>query len=121
MTTPFTRREFLMAGGAALAATALPLPSVRKRPPLFPAKKRDIKKGIMWACVPGQMSVMDKFKMIREAGFEGTEIDGGLDRTEVLKARDATGLLIPSVVCSTHWSHPMSDPIQPCARSAWRD
>lgn len=82
-----------------------------------PAKKRDIKKGIMWACVTGQMSVMDKFKMIKEAGFEGIEIDGGMDRAEVLKARDATGLQIPSVICATHWLKPLSDP-NPAVRQA---
>ena len=64
----------------------------------------------MWGCVPGQMSVMDKFKMIKEAGFDGIEIDSGMDRDEVLEARDATGLQIPSVVCSTHWQQPLSDP-----------
>ena len=118
MTTPFTRREFLKAGGAALATTALST-TVRSKDVTAPslAKKRDIKKGIMWACVPGQMSIMDKFKMIREAGFEGIEIEGGLDRVEVLNARDATGLHIPSVVCSTHWSHPLSDP-DPAVRAA---
>ena len=70
MTTPFTRRDFLKAGGAVLATAALPS-TVRSEETAPPAKanKRDIKKGIMWACVSGSMSVMDKFKMIREAGF----------------------------------------------------
>src|ERR1035441_9816086 len=118
MITPLTRRDFLKAGGAALAATALPT-AVRSEGISTPAppKKRDIKRGIMWGCVPGSMSVMYKFKMILEAGFEGIEIDGGMDRAEVLKARDATGLLIPSVVCARHWSHPLSDP-NPAVREA---
>ena len=108
----------MKAGGAALAATALPT-AVRSEGISTPAppKKRDIKRGIMWGCVPGSMSVMYKFKMILEAGFEGIEIDGGMDRAEVLKARDATGLLIPSVVCARHWSHPLSDP-NPAVREA---
>jgi L-ribulose-5-phosphate 3-epimerase len=116
--TPFTRRDFLKAGGAVLATAALPS-SVRPEgiAPPSKANKREIKKGIMWACVQGQMSVMDKFKMIKEAGFEGTEIDGGMDRAEVLKARDATGLLIPSVICATHWLKPLSDP-NPAVRAA---
>jgi L-ribulose-5-phosphate 3-epimerase len=118
MSDPFNRRDFLKAGGAALAATALPS-NIRSDDSTASAqaKKRDIKKGIMWACVSGKMSVMDKFKMIQEAGFDGIEIDGGMDRAEVLKARDATGLLLPSVICSTHWSKPLSDP-NPTVREA---
>ena len=105
-------------GGAALAATALPssVYSEGMAPPA-PPKKHDLKRGIMWACVPGSMSVMDKFKMILGAGFEGVEIDGSMDRAEVLKARDATGLLIPSVICARHWSHSVSDP-NPAVRQA---
>jgi len=118
MTTPFTRRDFLKAGGAVLATAAVPS-TVRSEgiAPPSPANKRDIKKGIMWACVSGSMSVMDKFKMIQDAGFEGIEIDGGMDRAAVVKARDATGLQIPSVICSTHWWQPLSDP-SPAVRAA---
>jgi hexulose-6-phosphate isomerase len=113
MTTPFTRRDFLKAGGAVLATAALPSTIRSEDAP----KKRDIKKGIMWGCVPGTMSVMDKFKMIKEAGFEGIEIDGSMDRAAVLKARDATGLQIPTVICATHWWKPLSDP-NPAVRAA---
>jgi L-ribulose-5-phosphate 3-epimerase len=103
MNTPSTRRGFLKAGGMALAAAALPTP-------LFAAKKRALKKGMMWACVASDMPVLDKFKMIQDAGFEGIEIDSGMNHAEVLKARDATGLILPSVICSTHWQQPLSDP-----------
>jgi hexulose-6-phosphate isomerase len=116
--TSFTRRDFLKVGGVALAASALPsqVPAEGISPP-SPRKKRDLKKGIMWGCIPGAMSVMDKFKMVLEAGFEGVEIDGSLDRAEVLKARDATGLRIPTVVCARHWTHSLSDP-NPAVRQA---
>jgi hexulose-6-phosphate isomerase len=63
------------------------------------------------------MSVMDKFKMVQDAGFEGIEIDSGMNRADVLKARDATGLHIPSVVLSIHWVQPLSDP-NPAVREA---
>jgi hexulose-6-phosphate isomerase len=70
----------------------------------------------MFATVPGTMSVMDKFKMIRDAGFDGVEPMGSMDRDEVLKARDATGLQIPSVCDAAHWFKPLSDP-NPTARA----
>lgn len=105
-------------GGAALAATALASPvQAEGIAPPAPPKKHDLKRGIMWGCVPGSMSVMDKFKMILVAGFEGIEIDGSMVRAEVLKARDATGLLIPTVVCARHWTHSISDP-NPAVRQA---
>jgi L-ribulose-5-phosphate 3-epimerase len=121
MTIPFTRRDFLKAGGAVLAATALPSTGrLEGEPAAAPSNKRGIKKGIMWASIPGSMSVMDKFKMVRAAGFDGIEIDSGMDRATVLQARDAAGLLIPSVVHSTHWSQPLSDP-NPAVRQACLD
>lgn len=118
MTIPVTRREFLKAGGAVLAASTLPSSlDAEDQNIAAPAKKRSIKKGIMWATIQTPAPIMDKFKMIQAAGFEGTEIDSGLNRDEVLKAKDATGVLIPSVVCSTHWSSPITDP-NPAVRKA---
>lgn len=111
MNNAFTRRDFLKTGGAALAAATLP-PAVRADDATPAAKqpKRNIKKGIMWACIPVQGSVMDKFKAVRDAGFDGIEIESAVDKDEALKARDATGVQIPTVVCSLHWQMPLSDP-----------
>jgi hexulose-6-phosphate isomerase len=53
---------------------------------------------------------MEKFRAAKEAGFEGVEPNSHLDRNEVLKARDATGLIIPSVCGSQHWKSPLSHP-----------
>ena len=55
-------------------------------------------------------SVLEKFRAIKEAGFEGVEPMSHMDQDEVLKARDETALKLPSVCCSTHWSQPLSDP-----------
>lgn len=44
------------------------------------------------------LPVLEKFKMIRAAGFAGVEPHGLLDQEEILRARDAAGLQIPSVV-----------------------
>jgi hexulose-6-phosphate isomerase len=48
--------------------------------------------------------------MIKEAGFAGVEPNSHMDQREVLQARDATGLQIPSVCNSVHWNKPLSDP-----------
>src|SRR5690625_7466417 len=51
-----------------------------------------------------------QFAMLKLAGFHGVEPDSGLNRDEVIAARGAHGLEIRSVVCSTHWSSPVSSP-----------
>jgi hexulose-6-phosphate isomerase len=101
------RREFLMtsAGALALAASA---------PGAFAAEtaapKRTIKKGIMWGTVGVKGSVLEKMKAIKEAGFEGTEMMSHMDHDEVVRARDASGLSIPSVCGRDHWEKPLSSP-----------
>lgn len=71
------------------------------------------KKSLKWGMVKGDnLSVMDKFKLVKEVGFDGIELDSPnkLDLKEVLAARDKTGLEIPGVVNSVHWKSPISDP-----------
>lgn len=111
MNPPFNRREFLKIGGATLAAAALqPAGLAADAPASAPAKKRDIKKAIMYGTVSGKMSVMEKLKIIKEAGFDGVEMMSHMDQEEVLRARDAAGLANPSVCGSRHWEKPLSDP-----------
>ncbi len=103
------RRDFLTAGGGLLAISAL-APAVLRAQEKPPAAKRSIKKGIMWATVGIKGSVLEKMQAIKEASFDGVEMMSHMDQEEVLKARDQTGLLIPSVCGRDHWSKPLSDP-----------
>jgi hexulose-6-phosphate isomerase len=106
------RRQFLVGTGALLAASGFPaaLSAADETP-----KKRSLKKAIMYATIAVKGSVMEKFQAVKEAGFAGVEPMGGMNQEEVLKARDATGLQLPSVCCHTHWAKPLSDP-NPAAR-----
>jgi L-ribulose-5-phosphate 3-epimerase len=99
-----TRREFL-ATAAAAGALAISTSAFAEDAP----KKRAIKKGIMYSTIGVGKSVMDKFQAAKEAGFEGVEAMSHYDQDEVLKARDATGLKIPSVCGQHHWARPLSD------------
>ena len=58
------------------------------------------------------LSWMDKFKVLRECGFEGVELNspGNMNLKEVLEAQDATGLMVGEIVNSTHWTIRFSDP-----------
>jgi len=63
----------------------------------------------MWGTVGVPGSVLEKMKAIKEAGFEGVEMNSHMDQEEVLRARDQTGLVIPSVCGIHHWNKPLSD------------
>ncbi len=72
---------------------------------IVPAKKRSLKKGFMMSTFPkggGKLSWLDKFQMLKAAGFDGAEPPSHLNPKEILKAREATGLAIPSVVAGQH-------------------
>jgi len=64
----------------------------------------------MWATVGLKGSVLEKMQAIKAAGFEGTEMMSHMDQEEVMRARDETGLVIPSVCGALHWGKPLSDP-----------
>ena len=107
----FSRREFLATAGAAIAlgaaahATGQPIASERRSSPF---KKAFMISRLSRPAKP--MTVMDNFRTVRDAGFAGMEVGGSMNQREVLAARDATGLAIPSVVVATHWTKPLSDP-----------
>lgn len=109
---PVNRRHFLLAGGAALAVPALTVPAF--------AKNRDIRKGIMYATIQMDGSILAKFKAVKEAGFAGMEPMSHMPQNEVLDAFAATGLKPASVCCATHWKQPLSDP-DPAVRKAGLD
>ena len=98
------------AGALALAALAPGALVAEERQPEPAAPKRTLKKGIMWDTVSLKGSVLEKMEAIKGAGFEGTEMMSHMDQEEVLRARDATGLVIPSVCGRDHWKKPLSDP-----------
>jgi hexulose-6-phosphate isomerase len=100
------RRSFLQTTAAALAAaTLLPLSAF--------AAKRKLRKAIMHSTIGVKGTVMEKYKAMKAAGFEGVEPMGGMDRAEVLAALKETGLEAASVCCHTHWAKPLSDAAPP--------
>ena len=75
------------------------------------ARKRPLKKGLMYGTFRSdKLSVREKFDLLKAAGFDGVEMRALMDQREVLAARDATGLTIPSVTVPTNWTRPLSDP-----------
>lgn len=106
------RREFLKksAGALALAALAPVGFSAEETKSGGSAAKRPIHKAIMWGTVGVKGSVAEKMKAVKDAGFEGVEMNSHMDQDEVVRARDELGLIIPSVCGLHHWNKPLSHP-----------
>ena len=98
------RRAFLHAAGAALAAPALA--GAADDPP------GRLKKAYMLGGDLPRGGLLERFRLLKEAGFAGVEINSpnGVDRDEVLRARDEAGLVIHGVCDSAHWQDTFSDP-----------
>ena len=103
--TPIDRRT-LLAAGAALAAGTSSLALAR------PGSSRDIEKSLKYGMIREGSTVLEKFRIAAEVGFDGVELDSpnGFETRDVLAARDATGIAIPGVVDSIHWSVTLGDP-----------
>ena len=110
------RRHFLQGVGGAVVATGLAGAPVVAEGKDRPAKRGDspvrLKKAVKFGMVKTDASILDKFKLLKELGFDGVEMNSPspLDRNEVLAARDKSGLPIHGVVNSLHWKAPLSHP-----------
>ncbi len=112
------RRRFLQLSAAtvALAGFAPGLLAAEASP----ARKVALRKAIMWGTVGVKGSTLEKMRLVKEAGFEGVEPNGGMDQDEVVKGLEETGLMAASVCCHTHWAKPLSDP-NPAVRESGLD
>lgn len=99
----FTRRTIM--ASAMVSAGSLPSLSGFMNPP-----QRNLKRGIMWGSNRVGKTVMEKFQSSKAAGFDGIEVNSHLDRSEVLRAMEATGMPVPSVCGALHWKFLLSDP-----------
>jgi L-ribulose-5-phosphate 3-epimerase len=113
MKTKMNRRHFLHISAAALAAAALAGPKT----PVAAAPDdldigRHIYKSLKWGMIRHDGTTLDKFKLLKELGYDGVELDSpdGVDKQEALEASRKTGLPIEGIVNSTHWKVRHSDP-----------
>src|SRR4051794_8743923 len=105
------RRTFLKAAGATLAGAALAAESESESEAAPAGNASRWRKAYMLSGVASG-PILPHFEMLREAGFEGVELisPSKLDRDEVLRARDKTGLVIHGVSGGRHWRDTLSDP-----------
>ncbi len=107
-----TRREFMESAALGGAALITPVAMSSASMQRTSAAPRAIKKSLKYPMVRTEGTIREKFKLLREIGFHGVELDSpsNLDRDEVLRAKDETCLAIPGVIDSKHWSKPFSHP-----------
>jgi hexulose-6-phosphate isomerase len=104
VSTPLNRRQALRVGaGILVGAAAGSLRADEK-------KNRNIKKAIMYGTIGYKGTVLEKFKALKAAGFEGVEPNSHMDQKKVKAALEETGLKAASVCCDTHWGKPLSHP-----------
>lgn len=100
------RRDF--AGKTILSAVALSSVPLIGLSQSTGTTSRSNKKGIMWGNIGFGKTILEKFQAARAAGFEGVEVVSHLNREEVLKAKEVTGLVVPSVYGNGKYS--LTDP-----------
>jgi L-ribulose-5-phosphate 3-epimerase len=89
-------RRALLATPAALAAASTRLP---------------IKKAVLLSMLPKSMTMLDRFKLAVDCGFEQIECPTTDDQAqveEIKRAAEGSGLRIHSVMNMAHWKYPLS-------------
>jgi hexulose-6-phosphate isomerase len=106
--TRIDRRTFVKFAGGALAGAASTGVAASRASSFAPGQW---KKAFMLGSVT-KGPALPAFHLLKEAGFEGVELisPNQLDQSEVLAARDKTGLVIHGVSGGRHWQDPLSDP-----------
>jgi hexulose-6-phosphate isomerase len=107
MSLKIDRRHFLQGGlaGAVMLAGGPVLTDEKQ-------KKVKLKKAVKYDMIKIKGSIEDKFNLIKSLGFLGVEVDSpsNIDKRELVKARDKTGIAIHGVIDSIHWNVRLSDP-----------
>ncbi len=90
-----SRRRFIRTMTATATTSLVACPSFRSRAS-EPKDLPRIKKAVKFHMIDDRLSVLDKFKLLADLGFDGTEIHvtTQVDRNEVRQAIDATGVLV---------------------------
>jgi hexulose-6-phosphate isomerase len=116
------RKEFIKVSTGMVAASAVPISSLASTNRSVDAsgeKKIVLKKSLVYGMIDEDLSLVDKFKLVKDLGFNGVELNSPNDfnTDEILEAKEKSGIELPSVINNDHWSKPLSDP-DPAVRAA---
>jgi len=100
-----TRRAFMKTTAAAAALTGgLTDASAEEL-------RGEIRKSLYWGMLPEDLSIREKFNIIKRAGYAGVEVptqEKDEDVYEMKAAAQETGIVIHSIMNSKHWRSPFS-------------
>lgn len=117
-----SRREFLRTSAAAATSVALlgaaglspaaAMTENRKRETADTSGKGRIYKAVKWGMIAGGGSVLEKFQLQKELGYDGTELVSPWsgDAKEVRAASEKTGMPVHALVDMKHWEIRLSSP-----------
>ncbi len=97
MSSSMTRREFVQTATAAGAGMALASAASKAAAGQFTGK---LKKAVVYNMIGGDLSVMDKFKLLKDTGFDGVEIRvrDDVPPEEAVRAVEETGIVVHGVM-----------------------
>ncbi len=97
--------------GAGAAALVSPMASASQSQAKA-ASRVTLKKSLGFGMIKEDLSLTDKFKLIKDLGFDGVELNSPVEFKipELLDAKAKSGIEFPSVVNKDHWAMPLTDP-----------
>lgn len=104
------RRGFIKLAGTGLAGAGVLSSSGYSA--FAQEQARPLKKSLKFGMIREDLTIKDKFMLLKELGFDGVELDSpnDLDQDEIIEARDSVDFPIPGVIDSVHWRKPLSHP-----------
>ncbi len=104
----FIRSATLIAGASIISSAPVSAAVPQKNT----TEKIKLKKGLGFGMIKEDLSLADKFKLAKDLGFDGVELNSPVDinKSELLSAKEKSGIELPSVVNKDHWQLPLSDP-----------
>jgi hexulose-6-phosphate isomerase len=107
------RKDFIKSAMLVAGVSTVGAPFARAAGSSAPAGHQvTLKKSIGFGMISENLSLTDKFKLAKDLGFDGIELNSPVDlnKSEILKAKEISGIELPSVVNKDHWKKPLSDP-----------
>lgn len=106
------RKDFIKSAAAIAGAAAVTPFASASVLQSKPKKRVVLKKSLVFEMIKEELSLTDKFKLVKELGFDGVELNSPVDfnMSEILDAKSKSGIELPSVITKDHWTSPLSDP-----------
>lgn len=106
------RKEFIKSAACIVGAASMAPFASASVSRVKSERKVTLKKGLGFGMIKENLSLADKFKLAKDLGFDGIELNSPTEFTmsEILEAKSVSGIELPSAVNKDHWSKPLSDP-----------